>query len=99
MTSLNHGVGRVLSFFSSRLNWDSPNHSPAGKCAPLPLVPGWGGGGQPFCRERGWESPNTDEGTNTVVLYICVYFVGEQKTTLMASSSSLATNSSGFFSG
>ncbi len=35
-----HGVGRVLSFFSSRRNWDSPNPSPAGECSPLPLVPG-----------------------------------------------------------
>ncbi len=30
----NHRVGRVLSFFSSRWNWDSPNPSPPGKCAP-----------------------------------------------------------------
>jgi hypothetical protein len=29
-----HRVGRVLSFFSSRRNWDSPNPSPAGECAP-----------------------------------------------------------------
>ncbi len=28
-----HRVGRVLSFFSSRRNWDSPNPSPAGECA------------------------------------------------------------------
>jgi hypothetical protein len=34
-----HRVGRVISFFSSRRNWDSPNPSPAGECAP-PLVPG-----------------------------------------------------------
>jgi hypothetical protein len=31
-----HRVGRVLSFFSSRQNWDSPNPSPAGECAPPP---------------------------------------------------------------
>ncbi len=54
-----HRVSRVLSFFPSRLNWDSPNPSPAGECAPLP-----------FCLERGCESPNSDEGTYTVVLYI-----------------------------
>jgi hypothetical protein len=30
-----HRVGRVISFFSSRRNWDSPNPSPAGKIAPL----------------------------------------------------------------
>ncbi len=26
-------IGRVLSFFSSRWNWDFPNLSPAGECA------------------------------------------------------------------
>ncbi len=30
-----HRVGRELSFFSSRRNWDSPNPSPAGECAPF----------------------------------------------------------------
>ncbi len=30
-----HRVGRVLSFFSSRRNWDSPTPSPAGECALL----------------------------------------------------------------
>jgi len=29
-----HRVGRVLSLFSSRRNWDSPNPSPAGECPP-----------------------------------------------------------------
>ncbi len=33
-----HRVDRVLSFFSSRRNWDSSNPSPAGECAPHPLV-------------------------------------------------------------
>jgi hypothetical protein len=28
----NHSVGRVLNFFSSRRNWDSPYPSPAGEC-------------------------------------------------------------------
>ncbi len=36
----NKRVGRVLSFFSIRRNWVSPNHSPAGECDPPPLVPG-----------------------------------------------------------
>jgi len=36
-----HRVGRVLSFFSSRRNWDSPNPSVAGECGP-PFVPGVG---------------------------------------------------------
>ncbi len=39
LVRLVHRVGRVLRFFSSRRNWDSPNPSPAGECAP-PLVPG-----------------------------------------------------------
>ncbi len=67
---LEHRAGRVLSFFSSRRNWDSPNPSPAGECAPLPLVPG---GGHTLWRERGWESPNSDEGTYAYIV-VCVYF-------------------------
>jgi hypothetical protein len=35
--SIFHRVGRVVSFFSSRRNWDSPNPSPAGECAPPSL--------------------------------------------------------------
>ncbi len=37
-----HKVGRVLSFFFSRRNWDSPNPSTAGECAPPPPVLGGG---------------------------------------------------------
>ncbi len=59
--------------FSSRRNWDSPNPSPAGECAPPPS--GSGGEGHTRWRERGWESPNSNEGTNTVVLFIYTYFV------------------------
>ncbi len=66
-----HRVGRVLSFFSSRRNWDSRNPSPAGECAPPPPF-GSGGRAQSLARERGWESPNSDEGTYNVVLYIYV---------------------------
>jgi hypothetical protein len=47
--------------FTSRWNWDSPNPSLAGECA-LP-------------RERGWASPNSDEGTYTVVLFVYMCFV------------------------
>jgi hypothetical protein len=41
------------------------------------LVGGGGGagGGHTRLRERGWGSPNSDEGTYTVVLYIYKYFV------------------------
>jgi hypothetical protein len=37
-----HRVGRELSFFSSRRNWDSPNPSPAGERA----LPPFGSGGR-----------------------------------------------------
>jgi hypothetical protein len=40
---------------------------------PHPLVRG---GGHTRLRQRGWGSPNSDEGTYTVVLCICKYFVG-----------------------
>jgi hypothetical protein len=35
-----HRVDRVLSFLSSRQNWDSPTPSPAGECPPPSLVRG-----------------------------------------------------------
>jgi hypothetical protein len=62
----------VLSFFSSRRNWASPNPSPAGEWA---LSPRFWGKGHTRWRERGWESPNSDEGTYTVVLFIYTCFV------------------------
>ncbi len=65
-----HRVGRVLRFFTSRRNWDFPHPSPAGECAPPPRF--WGEGHTRW-RERGWESPNSDEGTYTVVLFIYIY--------------------------
>ncbi len=37
-----HRVDRVISFFSSRRNWDSPTPSHAGECVPPPLVQGEG---------------------------------------------------------
>ncbi len=43
-----HRVGRVLSFFSSRRNKDSPNPSPAGECPPGPFL---GGGAHSLARE------------------------------------------------
>jgi hypothetical protein len=45
-----HRVGRVLSFFSSPRNWDSPTPSAAGECAAQPLVRG---GGHTRWGERG----------------------------------------------
>jgi hypothetical protein len=69
-----HRVGRVLSFFSSRRNWDSPTPQPQ---AILPPTLWYRGQGDTRWRERGWESPNSDEGTYTVVLCIYTYFVVE----------------------
>jgi hypothetical protein len=66
-----HRGGRGLSLFLSS-EWDSPNPSPAGECAP-PFRSG--GGGHTRRRERGWESPDSGEGTYTVVLCIYIYFV------------------------
>jgi hypothetical protein len=45
-----HRGGRVLSFFSSRRNWDYPNPPPVGECAPT-LWPR-GGGGRTLARGR-----------------------------------------------
>ncbi len=70
-----HRVGRVLSFFFSRRNWNSPNPSPAGECA-FPLW--FWGEGHTRWRERGWESPNSHEGTYTVVLYIWTLWVQQR---------------------
>ncbi len=65
-----HIVGRVLSFFSSRCNWDSPNPSPAGECAPPPLVPG--GGAHLLTREGGGRvSIQTRGHTLWYSVYIC----------------------------
>ncbi len=53
----------MLSLFSSRRNWDSPNPSSAGECVlPVPPPPPFGSGG-------------FREGTYTVVLLIFMYFV------------------------
>jgi hypothetical protein len=67
---LYHRIGRVLSFFSSPRSWDSPNPSPADECPPPPRF--WGERHTRW-RQRGRESPNSDEGTYTVVLFIYTY--------------------------
>jgi hypothetical protein len=56
--------------FASRRNWDSPNPFPGGEC---PLPPWFRRLGHSRWRERGWESPNSGEGTHTVVLYMYMY--------------------------
>ncbi len=63
---------RVLSFFSSRRNWDSLNPSPAaaGECVPIPPVPGGGGRGT-LAGERGvGRVPIPTRDIHYVILYI-----------------------------
>jgi hypothetical protein len=70
-----HRVGRLLSLFSSRPNWDSLTPLAAGESAPHLLVRRRG---HTRLRKRGWGSPNySDERTYTVVLYKYMYFVGK----------------------
>jgi hypothetical protein len=65
-----HRVGRVLCFFSSRRYWDSPNPSPAGECAPPPLVPG--GGAHSLAREGVGRVPIPTRG---ITLWYSLYSV------------------------
>ncbi len=52
----------MLSFFSTSPNWVSPTPSPGGGHTPL--------------RERGWgRGHNSDEWTETVVLWVYIYVV------------------------
>ncbi len=44
----------MVEFFSSLTHWDSLTPLPTGECVPH--------------LERGWGEPNSDEGTDTVVL-------------------------------
>jgi hypothetical protein len=57
--------------FSSRWNWDSPTPL----APPPPLVRGGRAHSLAALRLKGWGSPNSNEGTYTVVLYIYKYFV------------------------
>ncbi len=64
-----HRVGRVLRYFSSRRNWDSPNPSPAGECAPSLWFRGEGHTG-----ERGGGRvpiPTTRGHTLWYSIYVC----------------------------
>jgi hypothetical protein len=57
----------VPGFFSSRPNWDSPPSHPQASVPPPPF----GSGGCTLARGIGGDgggSPNSDEGTDTVVL-------------------------------
>jgi len=67
-----HRVGRVLSFSQVVGIGTPPTPHPQRSISPRPQVLGEG---HTRWRERGWESPNSDEGTYTVVLFIYAYFV------------------------
>jgi hypothetical protein len=69
-------VERVLSLFSSRRKGDSLTPSPAGECLrpPPPVVLGEG---HTRLREREWESPNSDEGTDTAWYSIGIYVLSD----------------------
>jgi hypothetical protein len=68
-----HRVGRVLSFFSSRRNWDSPTPLAAGECAPPPFGPG---GREHSPAAKGVGESQFQRVTYSVVLYVYKYFVG-----------------------
>jgi hypothetical protein len=63
---LQHRVDRVLGFFSSRPNWDPPTPSPADECVPH-FGSAFSGEGHTACG-RGFQTPNSDEGIDAVVL-------------------------------
>jgi len=74
MVGLNHRVDRVLGFISNRPNWDPHPLTRRQLCPLPPLVPG---GRTHSVAGEGWwlpitspdaGGPNSDEGTDTVVL-------------------------------
>jgi hypothetical protein len=67
-----HRVGRVLSVSPVIGIGTPPPLLPQASVPPHPLV--WGGG-HTRLRLKRWGSPNSNEGTYTVVLYIYKYFV------------------------
>jgi hypothetical protein len=70
--SVHHRVGRVLSFSPVVGIGTSPSPHLKGSVPP----PLWcRGEGHTRWREKGWEIPNSDEGTYTAVLFIYMYFV------------------------
>jgi hypothetical protein len=66
---LMHREDRVLSFFSSRPNWDFPTPLTRLQASVCPPPFGSGGGGTLACGRGGWGSPNSEEGTATMLLY------------------------------
>ncbi len=72
----NHRVGRVLSVSPVIGIGTPPPLQPQASVPPHPQVRG---GGHTRLRLKWWGSPNSNEGTYTVVLYIYKYFVGVMK--------------------
>jgi hypothetical protein len=72
-----HRVDRVLSFYSSRWNWNSPTPSPAGSVPPAhPPFGSEGGGGHTRLRERGMgggEDPKSDAAMYFLAIVIKQY--------------------------
>ncbi len=70
-----HRADRVLGFFSSRANWPPPPPNPITRRLVYPL-PLWYRGGNTLAYRRGGAGgSNSDEGTDTVVLQVYMYFV------------------------
>jgi hypothetical protein len=67
-----HRVGRVLSFFPVVGIGTPQTPHPQASVPPPPVL---GGGAHSLAREGLGESRNSDEGTYTVVLFICTCFV------------------------
>ncbi len=70
---LDHRVYRVPGFLSRRLNWVPPSYSPARECCSSP--PPLGPGGDTLARGEGVGGPNPYEGTDTLVLYMYLYYI------------------------
>jgi hypothetical protein len=76
-----HRVDRVLRFFSSRRNLDSPTPSPAGECALPPLWFRAAGRGHTLLRERGGGSQFPTRGQTLwfsiyIPMYLCTLCIG-----------------------
>jgi hypothetical protein len=68
--TLCHRVFRMPGFLSSRPNWVPPNPPPARECCSSPL---WVQGGTDSLEGEGVGEPNSDERTDTLVLF--VYYI------------------------
>ncbi len=59
-----------VKFFLQSSELGLPHPSPADECVAPPSVPGEG---HTRLRERGWESPNSDEGHTLYIYVLCAY--------------------------